>query len=105
MNLAIGATSTLTETILPIVTSNKAVTWASSNSNIATVDTNGKVTAVSQGTANITATTTDGTNLSADCLITVYPEQGTTGGSGDINGDGKISIADVTTLINMLLSN
>lgn len=106
MNLAIGATRTLTDTILPIVTSNKAVTWISSNNNIATVDANGNVTAISQGTANITATTTDGTNLSADCLITVYPENSQPGGmAGDVNGDGTVSISDVTALIDKLLSN
>lgn len=104
MNLAIGATRTLTDTILPIVTSNKAVTWTSSNNDIATVDANGTITAIKQGTANITATTADGTNLSADCLITVYPEQGMSGNAGDMNGDGKISIADVTALIDYLLS-
>lgn len=104
MNLAVGATRTLTDTILPIVTSNKAVTWTSSNNNIATVDANGTVTAIKQGTANITATTADGTNLSADCLITVYPEQGMSGNTGDVNGDGIISIADVTALIDFLLS-
>lgn len=104
MNLAIGATRTLTDTILPIVTSNKAVTWTSSNNDIATVDANGTVTAIKQGTANITATTADGTNLSADCLITVYPEQGMSGNAGDVNGDGKLSIGDVTALINILLT-
>lgn len=106
MNLAIGTTRTLTDTILPIVTSNKAVTWISSNNNIATVDTNGNVTAISQGTANITATTTDGTNLSADCLITVYPENSQPSSTaGDVNGDGTVSIGDVTALIDKLLSN
>jgi len=42
--------------------------------------------------------------LSADCLITVYPEQGMSGNTGDVNGDGIISIADVTALIDFLLS-
>lgn len=105
MNLPIGATRTLTDTILPIVTSNKAVIWTSSNNNIATVDANGNVTAINQGTANITATTTDGSNLSADCLIMVYPEQQPSGLAGDVDGDGRITITDVVTLIDMLLNN
>ena len=104
MNLPIGATRTLTETILPIITSNKAVTWVSSNNDIATVDANGNVNAISQGTANITATTLDGSNLTADCLIMVYPEQQPSGLLGDVDGDGKISVADVTALIDMLLN-
>lgn len=104
MNLPIGGARTLTDTVLPIVTSNKAVTWTSSNNSIATVDANGNVTAIKQGTANITATTADGSNLSADCLITVYPEQGQSGLVGDMDADGRITIADVTALIDMLLA-
>ena len=103
MNLSIGSTRALTDTILPIFTSNKAVTWVSSNNNIATVDANGNVTALKQGTANITATTTDGTNLSADCLITVYPEEGTISSGTDVNGDGKTDVSDVNVVINAIL--
>lgn len=50
---------------------NKLVTWKSSNENVAVVDANGKVTAKQPGEAIITATTTDGTNLSAECKIKV----------------------------------
>ena len=64
-------TATLTTTILPATTTNKAVTWKSDNETIATVDANGVVTAIAVGEANITATTTDGTNLSATCKVTV----------------------------------
>ncbi len=64
-------TATLTSTILPATTTNKAVTWKSDNEAIATVDANGVVTAIAVGEANITATTTDGTNLSATCKVTV----------------------------------
>lgn len=64
-------TATLTTTILPVTTTNKAVTWKSDNETIATVDANGVVTAIAVGEANITATTTDGTNLSATCKVTV----------------------------------
>lgn len=64
-------TATLTTTILPATTTNKAVTWKSDNEAIATVDANGVVTAIAVGEANITATTTDGTNLSATCKVTV----------------------------------
>ena len=66
-------TVVLTETIQPYDTSNKKVTWSSSDDNIAKVDTNGLVTAIAVGEATITATTTDGTNLSATCKVTVVP--------------------------------
>jgi uncharacterized protein YjdB len=69
--LYIGETSVLTATVTPKGTANKAVTWTSSNTEVATVDKNGKVTAKAQGTATITATTTDGTALTASARITV----------------------------------
>ena len=66
-------TVVLTETIQPYDTSNKKVTWSSSDDNIAKVDTNGLVTAIAVGEATITATTTDGSNLTASCQVTVVP--------------------------------
>ena len=68
---AFNATQTLTATITPSNASNKTLTWTSSNTNIATVDNNGVVTAKGYGTATITATTTDGSNKSATCSVTV----------------------------------
>lgn len=61
----------LTATVTPNETTNKNVKWTSSNNKIATVDENGYVTAKGKGVARITATTTDGSNLSATCTVTV----------------------------------
>ncbi len=66
-----GNTLQLTATVLPSTTSNPAVTWTSSNTSVATVSSEGLVTAVSPGNAIITATTTDGSNLSATCSLFV----------------------------------
>ncbi len=63
----------LTATVLPTNTTNKAVTWSSSNTNVATVDANGKVTGKGVGNCIITVTTADGSNKSATCAITVNP--------------------------------
>ena len=65
------ATLQLVAAVLPESTTNMALTWASSDTTIATVDENGLVTAVAVGNATITATTTDGSNLSASCAVTV----------------------------------
>lgn len=66
----IGNTLILKATVSPDNATAKTVNWTTSNANIATVE-NGTVTALAEGTATITATTTDGTELSAKCLVTV----------------------------------
>ena len=71
--LSIGDELQLKATVKPDNATNKNVTWKSSNTAVATV-TNGKVVAVAVGTATITATTADGTQLSATCKITVSPQ-------------------------------
>lgn len=72
-SVLIGSTLQLTATVSPSNATNKTVTWRSSNTSIATVNSSGKVTGVNLGTATITATTADGTNLSASCQVTVNP--------------------------------
>lgn len=71
MELIVGTSDSLTATILPSNTTNKGVSWKSNNSNVANVTSNGQVTAISTGVAIINATTTDGTELSASCVVTV----------------------------------
>ena len=71
LNLRIGDTSTIQASISPKKTTNKKVAYKSSNPNVASVDENGVVTALSRGSAEITATTTDGSNLSASCSVSV----------------------------------
>jgi len=74
MTLALSGATTdqLTPTVTPANATNKAVTWTSSDSNVAGVDTSGLVTAVAEGTATITVTTTDG-SFTAQCVVTVGP--------------------------------
>ena len=70
LSLVEGASAQLTATVLPENATNKNVTWSSDKPEIATVDNNGKVTAVKEGTATITVKTTDG-GYSASCAVTV----------------------------------
>ena len=70
--LTVGNTETLTATVEPANATNKAVTWSSDNSGVATVS-NGVVTAVAPGTATITVTTADG-GFTATCTVTVRPD-------------------------------
>ena len=75
VSLVPGETLQLTATVAPYNTSNKSVTWKSSKTSVATVSADGLVTAKSEGSATITATTADGTNLSAKCQVTVEAEE------------------------------
>ncbi len=61
----------LFETIIPSNASDKTVKWASSNTTVATVDSNGVVTPRSAGQTRITATAKDGSGASASCMVTV----------------------------------
>lgn len=70
--LTVGGTVQLTATINPVTATNKNVSWSTSAASVATVN-DGLVTAVSVGTANITATSEDG-SFKAVCAITVNPK-------------------------------
>ena len=67
-----GSTETLTATVTPNNATDRTVTWSSSDPTVATVSSSGVVTALKVGSAKITATTNDGTNLSAYCTVYVY---------------------------------
>lgn len=68
--LATGTSETITATVLPEKATHKNLVWTSDNLAVATVE-DGVVTAVAIGTANITATSTDGSDISATCAVTV----------------------------------
>lgn len=75
LDIKVGETATLTATINPTNATNKNVTWESDNTQIATVDTAGKVTAIKEGTAKIKVKTKDG-NHTATCIVTVSKNDG-----------------------------
>ncbi len=68
-SITVGDTATLTATLTPSEVVLSTVTWASSDTSVATVSSSGVVTGVSEGTATITATTKNG--LTATCKVTV----------------------------------
>ena len=65
-----GSSESLSATVSPSDAQNKAVSWSSSNSSVATVDNSGRVTGVKAGSATITVTTSDG-GKTATCSVTV----------------------------------
>lgn len=70
LNLIVGNTASLLATVSPSTASNKSVAWRTSNARIASVNLNGMVTAIANGSATITATTFDG-NYTANCNVVV----------------------------------
>lgn len=75
LSLEVGKTGKLSATVLPDSAADKSITWSSSKTDVASVSSNGTVTAKKAGTAVITATATNG--KSASCTVTV------TGGTTD----------------------
>ena len=78
LGLTEDETAQLNATVKPDNATNKAVTWSSDNISVATVDANGLVTAVAEGSATITVTTEDGSKT-ATCTVIV-----TNNGSGPV---------------------
>lgn len=70
LTLVESSSEILTATVKPDNATNKKVTWKSDKADIASVDGNGKVTALKAGEASITATTEDG-GKTAECKVTV----------------------------------
>ncbi|RXJ02245.1 hypothetical protein DS745_07605 [Anaerobacillus alkaliphilus] len=70
LELASGEQETLVATVLPIGATDKTIEWASSNPDIVSVDQNGRVTGISEGTATILVTTRDG-SYTAEAVVSV----------------------------------
>ena len=66
-----GGEAYITAKVSPLVVEDRTVTWSSSDPAVATVDENGHVQAVSEGTAVITATSNQDNTFTADCDVTV----------------------------------
>lgn len=69
--LTVGNSVTITATVTPDNATNATVNWTSSDEKVATVDSNGKVTAVAAGNATIKATSESDGDVSADYALTV----------------------------------
>ncbi|MBR6639711.1 MAG: leucine-rich repeat protein [Muribaculaceae bacterium] len=71
MEMNIGDEVTLTATIDPADITDSQIKWSSSDDDIAMVDDNGKVVALTPGKAIITATTADGRTIDGVCVVNV----------------------------------
>lgn len=71
LSLTTGGTAKVTASLIPSTTTEKGITWSSSNAGAASVDSNGTVTAVAAGTATITAVSVSNPSKQAVCTVTV----------------------------------
>lgn len=71
LSMTVGEARNIVATVLPSNATNKNLVWESSNTSVATVSQTGRVTAVGAGTCHIYATSTDGSNRTGVCDVTV----------------------------------
>ena len=83
LSVGTGSVKPIKTIIEPADATDKSVQWKSSNTAVATVDADGNVTGVAEGTATITATTND-RKMKAECTVNVVPLVTT-----DITGDNQ----------------
>ncbi len=92
-SIEVGDTANASATVTP-ADADQSVTWSSSDEDVATVDQNGVVTGVSEGTATITATASNGVSGSAPITVTEAEEPGTPSDPDDGNQSGDSSEPD-----------
>lgn len=98
--MTVGTSERLEVTFTPENTTETTLTWSSSDGSIVTVDGNGIVTAVSVGTADITATAENG--KTATCNVTVIagaPQHSSGGGGGCSAGFGALALLAAVPLM------
>jgi uncharacterized protein YjdB len=81
IDMYIGDVEQLSATVVPANATNTEVTWSSSSTAVVTVSDAGLVTGISDGTATVTVTSTDG-EFTATCTVTVKNERGTVTSTG-----------------------
>ena len=79
-----------------------AITWSSSNTSVATVNQNGKVTAVSAGNATITATSSSNSSVKGQCNVTVTSSAVAVNYGSE---DNPLNIAEAKAVLNINGSN
>ncbi|TMM55902.1 T9SS type A sorting domain-containing protein [Maribacter algarum] len=102
LTLAQGETGMLTPTIAPLNSSNRDINWSSNDDSVATVDSNGLVTALAEGTATITITTEDGgfTDTSVIDVVLDNPNSCTASGTILMERYDDITGSAISNLVN-----
>ena len=131
LTLRANREATLTAQIFPVTTTNKEIIWSSSNSSVAAVDSEGNIVTKYQGNATIKATAADGSGVMASCELTVLPPLAGDSNdndavtitdavntanyavgnpvenfcfeAADVNGDNRVTVADASATIGIIL--
>ncbi len=98
-----GNTLTLSATVLPANATNKSVNWSSSDTSVATVSSDGLVTAIKAGGVTITATAADGSGKKSSCILTIKAEVPSTTVTIKFTS-GSISVYDSNELSDIQMS-
>ena len=96
-SIEVGESEALSATVAPSNASDTTVSWTSSNTNVATVSSSGRVSAVAEGSAIITVTTSDG-GFTATCAVTVTAASGGGSGGGDVSETSFVKISSLSEL-------
>jgi len=102
ITLMVDEETTLNATVSPFNASDKSIVWSSNNPAIATVDTNGMVTAVGEGNTVVVATTNDGAFTAQSTIEVILGEAEPCTASGTILMERYDNIAGytITDLLN-----
>ena len=95
VSLNVGESSVVNVNVSPLNASYKALNWTSNDKSIAKVE-NGKITALSAGTTKIHVFALDNPEAKLEIMVNVLPYGDTATFVGDVNGDGKINVTDVS---------
>lgn len=95
--LEVGEEVSIVPTISPTNATNKVLNWTSSNTGVGVVS-NGHVIGTGEGTTTITASTTDGSGLSATCAVTVTPLTSGESGWNLITDASSLAVGDKLVL-------
>ena len=88
-----GGSLQMVATVLPANATNSTVSWSVANgTGSATINPTGLLTAVSDGTVTVTATSTDGSNISGSAVITLSNQTPSLTDSIDVYGQGRIFV-------------
>lgn len=93
--IGVGQPGELTATVLPYNATDQSFQWSSSDSSIATVASDGQITALSVGSATITATTNDGM-FTDNCMLTVFEVK--VDELGNVTAPNKVSPGDTVSV-------